>query len=218
MPNQSSRTSAIFSAITVLIAWFALGLQLYLMIDNTPGNGMTPLQAVGRFLIFFTILSNLLVAVSLTVVLVTPGSAIGRFFAKPNSLAAIAAYIFIVGLVYNIILRSLWQPQGLQKIADELLHVAVPLLYVFYWLVFAAKNSLQWTDPVKWLSFPAFYLIYALVRGAIEGFYPYPFINVKQHGYPRVAMNSVFLMIAFVVVGLLFVLTAKKMSDRNKTR
>jgi hypothetical protein len=51
--------------------------------------------------------------------------------------------------VYNIILRNLWQPQGSQKIADELLHVAVPLLYVLYWLIFAKKNPLQWMDAVK---------------------------------------------------------------------
>jgi hypothetical protein len=71
------------------------------------------------------------------------------FFSKPSVTTAIAVYIFIIGLVYNIILRNLWQPQGSQKIADELLHVAVPLLYVLYWLIFAKKNPLQWMDAVK---------------------------------------------------------------------
>jgi hypothetical protein len=77
MQSNSSKT---FMAIIALTAWIALGLQQYILIDNTPGNGMTPLQAVGRFLIFFTVLSNFLVAISLTVILVAPRSGAGLFF------------------------------------------------------------------------------------------------------------------------------------------
>jgi hypothetical protein len=216
MPKQPARAAVIFGALIALTAWLALGLQLYILIDNTPGNGMTPLQAVARFLIFFTILSNLLVAISLTVMLAKPASGAGRFFVKPSSSAAIAMYIFIVGLVYNIILRSLWRPQGLQRVADELLHVAVPLLYMLYWLFFAKKNSLQWMDAVKWLSFPAVYLVYAMVRGSIEDFYAYPFIDVKQLGAARVALNSAGLMVVFIITGLLFVFIGKKISRQTK--
>jgi hypothetical protein len=201
--------------ITALTAWFALGLQQYILIDNTPGNGMTPSEAVGRFLLFFTVLSNLLVAISLTIVLLSPASATARFFTKPSSPAAIALYIFIVGLVYNIILRSQWQPQGLQKIADELLHVAVPILYITWWLLFAGKHSLQWMDSIKWLAYPAVYLVYALVRGSLEGFYPYPFIDVTQWGAGQVAFNCAGLLIVFVIAGLLFVFIGKKMSRQT---
>jgi hypothetical protein len=216
MPKQPAQSAVIFPAFTALIAWLALGLQLYILIDNTPENGMTPFEAVARFLIFFTILSNILVAISLTIILIKPGSHAGRFFAKPSSSAATAMYIFIVGLVYNIILRSLWQPQGLQRVADELLHVAVPLLYMLYWLLFAKKKSLQWMDAVKWLAFPAVYLIYAMLRGGIEDFYPYPFIDVKQLGAGRVALNSAGLLAVFTITGLLFVFIGKKISRHTK--
>ena len=191
--------------ITVLTAWAALALQLYILIDNTPGNGMTPLQAVGRFFIFFTVLSNLLVAISLTIVLISYRSAAGIFFARPSVTGAITFYIVIVGLVYNVILRNLWHPTGLQQVADELLHVVVPILYTIYWLVFVPKGTLRWIHPIYWLGFPGLYLCYALIRGALEGFYPYPFIDATELGYGRVLGNCVGLLIVFIIIGLLFV-------------
>ena len=208
---NNKRVSFIYRVIMSVITWFALGLQLYILIDNTPGNGLTPIQAIGRFLFFFTILSNLLVAISLAFVLIAPGSVAGRFFSKPSVITAVTEYIFIVGLVYNIILRNLWQPVGFQLLADNLLHVVVPALFVSYWLLFVPKNLLQWKHPFTWLYFPAAYLLYALIRGAAEDFYPYPFINVTELGYGKVFLNSLGLMIVFLAVGFLLVGIGKGM-------
>ena len=191
--------------ITALTAWVALSLQQYIIIDNTPGNGLTPLQAVGRFLIFFTILSNLLVAISLTAVLLSPASSTGRFFAKPPVIAAIALYIFIVGLVYNLVLRNIWYPTGRDRLADELLHVAVPLLYMLYFLFFAPKAWLPWKSLISWLVFPAVYLVYAMIRGALEGFYAYPFLSLKDLSGGKVVFNCTMVMVAFIVFGLLII-------------
>ncbi|MES1214305.1 MAG: Pr6Pr family membrane protein [Bacteroidota bacterium] len=207
-----------FKIITAITAWAALALQLYIMVDNTPGNGMTPLQAVGRFLIFFTVLTNLLVAISLSIELISPVSAAGRFFAKPSTVAATAFYIFIVGLVYNLILRNLWNPTGLQRIADELLHVAVPLLFTIYWLFIAPKGTLKWKHPFAWLLFPAAYLVYALVRGAAEGFYAYPFINVTELGYTKVFTNCAGLLIVFIIIGFLFVAVDRMVSHQARMK
>jgi hypothetical protein len=203
--------------IIALTAWFALMLQLFILVDGTPGNGMTPLQAIGRFFIFFTILSNLLVAASLTIVLVKPASEAGLFFAKSSVISAVAVYIFIVGIIYNIILRKIWHPEGLQKLADELLHVAVPLFFILYWLLYAPKSQLEWIHAFRWLIFPAIYLVYAMTRGAIEGFYPYPFINAYELPFGRIFMNSVGLLLVFIITGLLFVAIGKRMSPPTKT-
>ncbi len=191
--------------IITIMAWFALGLQLYLLVSNVEQSGMTRLGAVGRFLAFFTILTNMLVAISLTCILINPNSRLGRFFSKPATLAAISLYILIVGIVYNAILRSLWQPAGLQKWADELLHVVIPVLYVCYWLIFVSKGSLRWRHVIVWLLYPALYLVYALIRGSLEGFYPYPFINVTELGYGKVMTNAASLLVVFMAGGALFV-------------
>ena len=205
MQKRFFNPATAFMLIVAVIAWLFVGLQLYILLHNVPENGLTYWQAIGRFLLFFTILTNLLVAISLTFIVIFPLSPLGRFFAKPNTLTAIALYIFIVGLVYNLVLRNTWQPLGLQKWVDEGLHVVVPLLYLLLWFMFVPKGKLKWGRAIAWLIYPALYLGYALLRGSLEGFYPYPFLDIHQIGYTKVGLNSLGLLIVFLVAGFGFI-------------
>ena len=85
-------------------------------------NGLTLFVATVNFFSYFTILTNSLIALCLSFILLKPSSSAGRFFSNPATLAAITLYIFIVGLTYNMLLRSTWAPTGLQKWVDEALH------------------------------------------------------------------------------------------------
>ncbi len=134
------------------------------------------------------------------------------FFSKSTTGTAIAVYITIVGIVYNIILRFIWNPQGLQMVVDESLHLIIPVLFILYWLIFAPKAGLRWKNVFPWLIFPLVYILLILIRGALSGFYPYPFIDVKTLGYNKVLLNSGGLCIAFLLLSLLFVAIAKMMS------
>jgi len=84
----------------------------------------------------FTIDTNILVALSYTFIALGSNSRWGKFFTKATTITAITVYIIIVGVTYNIILRSTWNPQGLQKLVDELLHSVIPVLYVLFWVFF----------------------------------------------------------------------------------
>jgi hypothetical protein len=119
--------------------------------------------------------------------------------------AAAVLYIAIVGIVYGLVLRSLWHPQGWQLLADVIRHDVMPIVYPVYWLVFVPKGSLRWADAVRWLGFPAVYLVFSLVRGALTGFYPYPFLDVKVQGYPHLAFNAAVLLFVFLGLGLALV-------------
>jgi len=193
--------SSYYLVLIALLAWAGLIIQQYLLLANTPGNGLTPLQAVGRFLLFFTVLSNLMVAISCTVQVFRPQSAAGRFFSKSSTQTAICLYIVVVGLVYNIILRSLWKPTGLQLIADNLLHVIVPAGFFLFWLLQVKGQGLNWKQLAGWLIYPALYLCYALLRGNIEGLYAYPFIDPHVNGWRQVGINSVGMLLLFVLLG-----------------
>ena len=47
-------------------------------------------------------------------------------------------------------------------------------------------------EAVGWsLLFPVLWMAYTLVRGAVWGWYPYPFVDAASHGYLRVAANGV---------------------------
>jgi len=213
MKEERIKAKKIFLAIGALTGWLAILLQLYLIILNRVAS--VP-ETIIRFFSFYTILTNILVAVFFTVLLLKLNSLLGRFFSQPHIATAIALYITIVGIVYNVILRFLWQPQGLQWIVDELLHTVIPLFFIFYWLIFARKDGLQLKNIFYWLIYPFVYIIWILIRGAFSGFYPYPFINVTTLGYSKVLLNSLGLFCVFLLGSVLFMATAKIISRKQK--
>jgi hypothetical protein len=202
-------STKMFAAVAAVIGWIALILQLYLIIVNRTAS--IP-ETLLRYFGFFTILTNILVAVSLTMVYLKGVSENGHFLTRPKTLTATAVYITIVGLIYNLILRFQWAPQGLAKLVDELLHSVIPVLFIFFWLKFVPKQSIQWKNILPWLIYPLVYLGYTLLRGSFAAWYPYPFINVTDLGYEKVVMNSAMVTAAFVVIAVLFAGIAKMMN------
>lgn len=195
MQKKSARVIALIGALT---GWFAIIIQLYLMLENR----VVPIsQSLLRFFGFFTIDTNILVALCFTFIGLGSKSVIGRFFSKPTTITAITVYITIVGLVYNVILRSMWDPQGLQKLVDELLHSVIPILFILFWFVFARTEEIKWKNAIQWLIYPIIYMIYALIHGAITNWYPYPFVDVNELGYNRSLIN------AMIVLGIIFLLS-----------
>lgn len=195
----------IFAGIGALVAWFAVILQLYLIILH---REMPVPATLLHFFSFFTIQVNILSAFCYTALWFSK-TRWGKIFSRPKTLTAVTAYIIIVGAVYNLVLRSLWQPEGWQWLADELLHSVSPLFFFFFWIVFVPKYSLRWTDTIKWLIYPLLYLVYILVRGAITALYPYPFMEVTTLGYPQVLLNSLMVAGSFLGVSLLLVALGK---------
>jgi hypothetical protein len=201
-------------AVIAAIGCFALALQFYLMIIATPDPGADRIRLTFNYFSFFTILTNLLVVLGLTFRLVAPRSRWSEFFSRPAVAAGIAVYIAIVGVTYSLLLRSLWSPQGGQRVADILLHDLVPIMYVTYWLIFIPRGSLLWKNTLSWTIYPLLYFFYSLIRGAVTGWYPYPFIDVSKFGYPRVLANAAMLVCAFLTVALLTVAIGR-LTGRN---
>lgn len=200
-----------FAVIGAIISWGAVLLQLYLMLQNRTAPVA---ETLVRFFSFFTILTNMLVAICFTSILMSAREE-KTFFARSNTISATAVYILIVGIVYNLVLRSIWDPQGLQKLVDELLHAAVPLYFFLYWIIFVEKTHLHADRVYSWLIYPLVYLAFILVRGAVSGFYPYPFVNVSELGYGGVLKNSlillgVFLLFSYLLVGIAALLRKKR--------
>ncbi len=198
-----------YLSIIALLGWFALAAQLYLNINSH----VAPVpELIIRYFSYFTLDTNIIVALCSTFLLLSPGSGPGRFFSRASTKTAITIYILIVGLVYNLILRFLWAPQGLQKLVDELLHSVIPLLFVFYWILYVPKQSLQWRNIFPWLIYPFIYAVFVLIRGNFSGFFPYPFIDIAKLGVSRALVNAGGLTLVFFVTSLLFVAIAKWVS------
>jgi hypothetical protein len=196
-----TKLRGLIAGVLAALGWFGLILQLYVSIATAHANGTSVATAIVNYFSFFTILTNLLVAMVLTQLSLHKRSR-DPFFTRPAVQATAAVSIAIVGIVYSLVLRQLWDPEGLQKIADIILHDAIPVLYVVYWLWLARSYDLRFRDVPRWLIYPAVYLIYTLIRGAITGRYPYPFLDAGELGYPRVCLNIIALLGAFLTVGL----------------
>src|SRR5919202_6125854 len=96
-----------------LLGWFGLALQLAIMINvNLNSVDGSVLRALGRFVAYFTILTNILVALNFTVRLVAPATALGRFLLRPVVEADILLATIFVGMIYVLVLQNLWDPQG----------------------------------------------------------------------------------------------------------
>ena len=187
-----------------LIAWVALIIQFYLIIENRVTSIS---ETTIRYFSYFTILTNLAVAIIFTKEIFKSSHA--------SLITAITVYITVVGIVYQVLLRSLWKPTGMQKIADELLHSIIPVLVLIYWFFQKRKGLLKYRDILKWLIYPLIYLICILLRGKVSNFYPYSFVNVRELGLQKVLINSFFLLIGFMLLSTVFIKIGKTLLKKN---
>lgn len=208
---QTMNKKSILQKAIALLAWTAVILQFYLIIVN---RKMSIPWTILQFFSFFTILTNILTATCFTFLASKKNTRLKKLFSKPQTITAITVYILIVGAVYNLILRALWEPQGLQLIVDELLHSIVPVLAILYWFTFAPKKGLHWKDAFSWLLYPLIYIVFIFTRGAFMDVYPYPFIDVSTIGYPQAFTNAGVLVIIFWILSLLFIATAKALTKK----
>lgn len=201
-----------YAAIVGGLVWLSLAIQFYLTTTLAMSNGVGLWTGITRYFGYFTILTNILVAIVLTVPLIEPQSRWAQFFSKPGVRTATAVYITIVGITYSLLLRDIWDPQGWQLIVDRMLHDFSPIAYVGFWFLFVPKSTLRWRNLPVWLIYPLVYLFVALIRGAIFNWYPYPFLEVGKLGYERVFFNVVMIFTGFCVVGLIFIGVGRLMS------
>jgi hypothetical protein len=184
-----------------LLGWFSIIGQFILMIQNRQTDVV---ETIVRFFSFFTILTNLLVALYFTSRIPIFHKISFQKIASKGAITALTAFILVVGSVYHIILRNTWEPKGFQLIIDELLHSVIPLFVLIYWMLFANLDDLKFQHIKKWLWFPLIYFLYIIIRGHFSDFYPYPFINVSEINYSQALIN--FLIISsfmMLIMGIL---------------
>ena len=187
------------AAVIGCMAWFGLSVQLYFDIEEALIKHEPVAVPVVNFFSYFTIETNILIALVLTIFCTQPLAE--RFLTGVSVVSALVVYIIVVGVVYELLLRHLWHPRGMQLLADMVLHDAVPFLYSLYWLVFISKGSLRWSHPARWLVYPVVFFLYSMFRGVTFGIYPYPFINAAQLGFQQTFVNAMILLFVFYGLG-----------------
>ena len=177
--------------LTAVVTIFAVVFQLWLSLSGhrtlvTEGQPNTSTTLV-RFFSYFTILSNLLVAITATSLALARDrdSRLWRVL-RIDAIVGIA----VTAIVHWFFLRPLLTLHGSDYLADKLLHVVVPALALIGWVVFGPRGRIQRGDLLPSTIYPALYMAWTLVHGAASKWYPYPFTDVGQHGYPVVLLNA----------------------------
>lgn len=178
------------AAVLAAVVWSGLVLQ-YLLLIGQVGVGLGSWRYIG----FFTILSNVGIAAIATAIALGGEGPLTGARARLSGLTAIVT----VGFVYSLLLRSLWNPTGLQKLADAVLHDVTPILFALLW-VLMPHGGLSWSD-LKWaLAPPALYLAYSMTRGAFDGWYPYYFLNPALQSPVELAMGIAGTLLVFATI------------------
>lgn len=191
-----SGTGRIAAGFIALITWVGLVVQFSAVIEQ---NGSIT-ETLWVLLRYFTILTNLMVALVLTGIALSKSA-----FGSPVLLGGLIISMVFVGLVYVLFLRGLLELSGGAKLADFILHYVSPVLVLLFWLVFAPKGAQRNSNPLLWVIYPLAYAVYALARGAVDGKYAYPFIDVAQIGWLQVLTNVLLMGLSFLAAGFALV-------------
>ncbi len=158
---------------------------------------------VVNFFSYFTILSNLFASF----VFIVSAVRLARGYTPTTTDVAIrgasVVYMVFVGVVFNVLLRDV-ELGGLLPWINVVHHLVMPIAVIVDWLVWPPKQRISLRTALLWVIFPVVYTVYSLVRGAVTGFYPYPFFSpVVQKGYGGVALYCAMMLVGFVLLALL---------------
>jgi hypothetical protein len=187
-----------------LLTLTAIGKQLTIQLQG--GFSLT------NFFSFFTNLSNLFAAIILILgaiyLIKRREPTVKDDIIRGTSVACMA----LVGMVFSVLLRDVDLGHLLPWV-NILLHYIMPIVILIDWLYQPPKNKLKLGQIVYWLIFPLLYLAYSIIRGAILGFYAYPFFNpAKSGGYGGVALYCIAIAATFFFFSWLLIAVGNKLN------
>jgi hypothetical protein len=155
-----------------------------------------------RYFAYFTIQSNLLGVASFAWVLVRRDQPRSR--ALESFRGAVTGYLTVVFFVVILLLENV--DVGLRLAwVDFVLHKLFPVIVVVDWLVDPPMTRLTARDAVVWLLYPLAWTGLTVARGALDGWYPYPFLDPANGGYGTVAVMVVAITGAFLAIAAFWI-------------
>lgn len=176
-------------------------------------------------LLYYTVLSNILVF-SFLLYLIYRESKEGSINQQTNLLrlkGSVTMAITITFLVYHFLLSPYVTYDQYFNLRNFLVHYIAPLGLILDTLFFDRRNTYHKWEPFSWTLLPIIYLILAIFNGLVtqlpipgspDSPYAYYFINLSKFGLQGVAINSLFIAVAYIIIG--YVLLGLKKFIRPK--
>ncbi len=153
-----------------------------------------------RFASYFTNESNALIAVAAGATALGSGR-LHRWATRPSVRVAITLYILVVALIFHAVLANMVPPGRAGSWGNLFVHSLVPLGWTLCWLAFPPHGGIDRTAPLRWILFPLGFAGWALLRGAVDGWYPYFFLDAGRFGYPMALLNIAVIGLVFLALG-----------------
>ncbi|MBM3147209.1 MAG: Pr6Pr family membrane protein [Actinobacteria bacterium] len=194
------RTSTIarwWFGLTALVVLAAVVISLVLALTGDDPQFGSPLADAFNIFAYFTIQSNIIVGLTSLLLALRPQrrSTLFRVFRLDGLIM-----ILVTAIVFHALLAGLVGVSGWSSVSNQLVHTVVPALAVLGWLVFGPRGLVSWRVVAWSVVYPLLWVLFTLVRGAVTGWYPYPFLDVGELGYPRVALTILGITVAFVAL------------------
>ncbi len=211
----------VFLWINLVAAWFAVGLSFTLnvtgyyvdkvdpskptILGNIPEGIDTVWERLFDWITYFTIVSNIVVAVVLTMLLARPA-----LFTRTDGIGTLwrtlrldsVLMIVITGVVYNLLLAEGGKTDW-DLLSNTMLHVVGPLLTLIVWIIAGPRGLISGRVVGLALVLPLLWAAFALIRGQVVGAYPYPFLDVSANGLASVLTFIVVIMVVAVILALI---------------
>lgn len=187
MPEPLTRR--VVAVARLLVAALVVAAVVATAVEAASRTTVNPFNLFG----YFTVQSNLVLAAVLGV-LGARGLRRDAPSATPTAVAVRACavtYVLVVGLVYATLLAPLGAAGGVPvPWANVVLHVVTPLAAAADWLLAPDRRRLPGRTVLLALAYPLVWSVVVLVRGATDGWVPYPFLDPAQ-GYATVTLYVV---------------------------
>ena len=203
--------TAVVSGVSLVIQLVLIVIGVNVLVDDAGAPAVGLGERLVRFVSYFTVQSNVLVVVSSAMLAGNPVRE-GWWF-RLLRIAGLVG-ITVTFVVYLIALRPILDLHGMSAATDFGLHLATPVLAVVGWLVWGPRPRFTARVLLWFLIWPAAYFAYSLIRGAVTGWYPYPFVDVTVLGYPVALRNLAVVTILLLVVGALYLVLDRRLTAR----
>ncbi len=199
--------------------------RLCLGILGLIGVSMQIYQDGWGMLLYYTVLSNILVFSFLFYLAVREAKSGKISDTKTLRIkAAVTMSITITFLVYHIMLAPLAEPDEFWNIRNMIVHYLVPIGFIADTLFIDRQKIYRWYDPFWWTGAPLAYFIFALFNGTVlkwripgaeDSPFAYFFINVNKYGWAQVGKNTIFILLAYIIVGFVLLSFKKVLGQKQ---
>ncbi|GHG55366.1 hypothetical protein GCM10012320_27170 [Sinomonas cellulolyticus] len=152
----------------------------------------------------FTVQSNLAVGLVLIASAAWRRERLPRWW--DHLFGALAFYMVMTGIIYVVLVAPPSEPWWtLDMYWPQMIHHRiVPLVMALDWLLVTRTVRGPWWRPFAWMIYPAAFLAFSWIRGAIDGWYVYDFLDpTLDGGWAAVFVTTGEVLVAFLVVALL---------------